>query len=50
LGPLDGVDWVDSGGAPDPQVSDGAVTWSGKVATFPNGGASPEDATIEVAC
>ncbi len=47
---LDGVDWVDSGGAPQPVLTDGGATWTGQVAEFPNGGATPADATIEMTC
>ena len=47
---LDGVDWVDSGGPPPPVITATGATWTGQVAEFPNGGATPVNATIDLAC
>ena len=46
---IDGVNWVDTGSAPDPDVSGQRVTWTGEMAEL-DGGDSPVDAMIEFAC
>ena len=46
---LDGVDWVDSGGPPPPDVTDTGATWAGEMSEF-NGGGPPQNATIDIDC
>lgn len=46
---LDGVDWVDTGSPPEPDVSDSGATWSGVMAEFDSGDGT-ENAEITIIC